>query len=145
MQVLQHWKGRPFSETLNKHLEALHSARKAFIESENSERIRKALKNKICTRNESYVNGDLVWYKRKDGDRALGPGKVVFQDGKILFVRHGMNYVRVSVNRVVKKGNEFMKRQSDENSTVNYLKGESNSAIQDPVNVEKLAKVVEEK
>ena len=89
-------------------MEALHSARKAFIESESSERIRKALKNKICTRNESYVNGDLVWYKRKEGDRALGPGKVVFQDGKILFIRHRMTYVRVSVKRVRKRVHEII-------------------------------------
>ena len=33
------------------HLNALHAARKAFIESESSERIRKALKKKICTNN----------------------------------------------------------------------------------------------
>jgi transposase InsO family protein len=99
--------GKPFSETLAIHLDALHSARKAFIESENSERIRKALRKKICTNNTIYRNGDQVWYKRKDGARALGPGKVVFQDGKIVFVRHGMTYVRVSVNRIVKKGSEF--------------------------------------
>jgi hypothetical protein len=109
--------GRPFSETLAKHLDALHGARKAFIEYENSERIRKALRNKIRTNNTVYKNGDLVWYKRKDGDRALGPGKVVFQDGKIIFVRHGMTYVRVSVNRIVKKGSEFKKANNEEQKT----------------------------
>jgi hypothetical protein len=103
--------GRPFSETLAKHLDALHGARKAFIESENLERIRKALRKKICTNNTVYKNGDQVWYKRKEGDRALGPGKVVFQDGKIIFVRHGMTYVRVSANRIVKKGCEFNQKK----------------------------------
>ena len=56
--------GKTFSETLAKHLNVLHSARKAFIETENSERIRKALSRKICTNNTVFENGDNVWYRR---------------------------------------------------------------------------------
>ena len=97
--------GRTSSETLAEHLNVLHSARKAFIESENSERIRKALVKKVCRNNTVYENGDSVWYKRRD--KWMGPGKVVFQDGKVIFVRHGSIYVRVSANRIVKKGEEF--------------------------------------
>ena len=41
----------------------------------------------------------------------MGPGKVLFQDGKIIFVRHGMTYVRVSANRIVKKGCEFNQKK----------------------------------
>lgn len=98
---------KTFSETWAKHLDALHAAHKAFTESENSERIRKALRKKICTNNTVYQNGDLVWYRSKDGDRDTGPGKVVFQDGKVIFVRHGAAFVRVSANRIVRKGQEF--------------------------------------
>ena len=43
---LPNLEGKTFSETLAKHLNVLHSARKAFMETENSERIRKALKRK---------------------------------------------------------------------------------------------------
>ena len=32
---------------------------------------------------------------------------MIFQDGKIIFVRHSSVYVRVSANRIVKKGKEF--------------------------------------
>ena len=52
---------KTFSETLAKHLDALHAARKAFTQSENSERIRNALRKKVCTNNTVYHNGDLVW------------------------------------------------------------------------------------
>ena len=97
--------GKTFSETLANHLNVLHSARKAFIETENSERIRKALSRKICTNNTVFENGDQVWYRRRN--MWMGPGKVVFQDGKVIFVRHGSVLVRVSANRLVKKNEEY--------------------------------------
>ena len=37
----------------------------------------------------------------------MGPGKVVFQDGKVIFVRHGSVLVRVLANRLVKKNEDF--------------------------------------
>ena len=103
--------GKTFSETLADHLNVLQASRKAFIETENSERIRKALRKKICTNNAIYENGDIVWYKRKNGWR--GPGKVVFQDGKVIFVRHGSVLIRVSPNRIIKKGEEFNHQESE--------------------------------
>ena len=78
--------GKTSSEIFATHLNALHAARKAFIETESSERIRKALKKKVCTNNTFYENGDRVYYKRERDDRWRGPAKVIFQDGKIIFV-----------------------------------------------------------
>ena len=52
-----------------------------------------------------FQSGDEVYCKRDDSDKWLGPGKVMFQYGKIVFVRHGSAYVRVSVNRLIKAGN----------------------------------------
>ena len=49
-----------------------------------------------------FENGDRVFYKREGKERWLGPGKVVFQDGKVVFVRHGGVFVRVSPNRLQK-------------------------------------------
>lgn len=43
-----------------------------------------------------------MYYKREGRDRWLGPGRVVFQDRKVVFVRHGGVYVRVSPNRLQK-------------------------------------------
>jgi hypothetical protein len=37
--------------------------------------------------------GEAVFYKREGHDRWLGPKKVVFQDGRIVFVRHGGTFV----------------------------------------------------
>ena len=89
------------SETFGKHLNLMQFARQKYIEVENSERIKRALRHKIRTRQEIFQPGMEVYYKREGEERWLGPGKVMFQDGKIVFVRHGSVYVKVSVNRLI--------------------------------------------
>lgn len=70
------------------------------MESEANERIRRALRTKVRTAEQSYENGDFVFYKRGGKEKWLGPGKVVFQGGKVVIVRHGNVFVRVSPNRL---------------------------------------------
>jgi hypothetical protein len=110
--------GSTTSETFAKHINTLHSARHAFIQSESNERIRRALRHKVRASEESYVNGDRVFYKREGRDQWLGPAKVIFQDGKIVFVRHGGVFVRVSPNRLV-KANMQVQVPSVSNAIVN--------------------------
>ena len=98
--------GTTSSEVFAKHLASLHSARHAFIESEAEERIKRALRNKIRASEQVYNPGDHVFYKREAQDRWLGPAKVIFQDGKVIFVRHGSVFVRVSPNRLC-RANSF--------------------------------------
>ena len=100
--------GVTHSESLAKHLNTLHATRKAFIESETCERIRRALRSKIRASEQSYKHGDRVYYKRDGQDKWIGPGKVVFRDSKVVFVRHGGVFVRVSPNRLIKAGQEFV-------------------------------------
>ena len=59
------------------------------------------MSRKICTNNIVYEKGDTIWYRRKDEWR--GPAKVMFQDGKVVLIKHGEVVVRVSVNRIVRK------------------------------------------
>ena len=42
----------------------------------------------------------MVYYKREGKERWLGPATVVFQNGKVVFVRHSGIFVRVSPNRL---------------------------------------------
>ena len=66
------------------------------------------------------MNGDLVFYKREGREKWLGPGKVVFQDGKVVFVRHGSVFVRVSPNRLCKINSlEYDKDESAHESVSN--------------------------
>ena len=110
------YEGSTNSETLVHHLNALHASRTAFIQSEADERIRRPLRNKVRASEQNYVNGDRVYYKREGNDRWLGPGKVVFQDGKVVFVRHGGVFVRVSPNRLIKFNEELDPHKNSSNA-----------------------------
>ena len=132
--------GKTFSETLADHLNVLHGARRAFIESENSERIRKALSRKICTNNSVYENGDIVWYRRRN--KWMGPGKVVFQDGKNIFVRHGAVLVRVSANRIVRKGEEYAKDNIEGDGMDNE---KENTVVSDSRNQDRMTGTIDDK
>ena len=68
------------SESIAKHLNALLSARKVYIQSEAHEHVRRALCAKVKASEQTFCNGDKVYYKREGVKRWLGPGKVVFQD-----------------------------------------------------------------
>ena len=84
------------------HLNFLQQARKQFIATESDERIRRALRNKIRAAEEVYSYGDKVMYKRENNERWLGPAKVLFQDGKVIWIRHGDYIVKVSPTRLTR-------------------------------------------
>lgn len=95
-------RGTTTSEVFAKHLNALHSARKTYIQTEAEERVQRALRSKVRASEQVFSNDDSVFYKREGRNRWLGPGKVVFQDGKVVFIRHCSVFVRVSPNRLCK-------------------------------------------
>ena len=77
-------------------MKALHSARAAFIASENDTRIKRALLRNVRTTGETkYITGDLVLFKRDDDSKWHGPGIAIGQTGQQVFVKHGSFYVRV--------------------------------------------------
>ena len=57
--------GSTSSEKFAQHLNALHDARRVYIQTETDERIRRALRGKVRAAEETYVNGDAVYYKRE--------------------------------------------------------------------------------
>ena len=96
------------SETFAKHLNSLHAARKEFTRTESCQRIKTALRHRVRASEVVFHPGERVYYKRDRHDRWFGPAKVIFQDGKVVFVRHGANWIKVSLNRLVKSGREFV-------------------------------------
>ncbi|XP_071118367.1 uncharacterized protein [Haliotis cracherodii] len=123
--------GTTVSEMFAKHLNSLHAARKAFIEAESSERIRRALRHNIRPSESVYQTGDKVYFMKEK--QWKGPGKVLGQDGKTVFIRHGSTYVRVPTCRLLKIGQEF--EQSDSQDSVD--KETSSSADALPLQTEK--------
>ena len=101
------FEGTTNSDVFAAHINALQSARRAYIEDESSSKVRKALKHKVRASSTKFSTGEKVFYKRDESNKWKGPGKVIGQDGKIVFVRHGNVYVRVSTNRLIKMGQEF--------------------------------------
>jgi hypothetical protein len=108
------WEMKTKSVKLMENLKAMHATRQAFMKAESCERLKTALRSKIRTNGTIYQNGDIVYYKRDNEEEWRGPAKVVFQDGKVIFIRHGGYAVRVSVNRIVKAGEELEKRIREE-------------------------------
>ena len=75
----------------------MHAARKAFVENEASDKLRRALQSKTRTLTPLiYEIGDKVFYKRKNSDKWLGPARVLGSENKQVFVKHGGEYYRVS-------------------------------------------------
>ena len=83
------------SITVAENLKAMNNARNAFIQDECSEKIKRALRHKISSCNDSFFeNGDKVYYKQNN-PKWKGPGCVIDQEGKSVLVKHGSEYVRV--------------------------------------------------
>lgn len=78
-------------------MDLLRVTRRAYIET--NQRIRRALWKKVRVAEQSHSNSDMVYYKRKAKDWWLGPSKVAFHNGKVVFVRRVGVFVRVSPNR----------------------------------------------
>ena len=81
--------GTTISETLGKHLNALHASRQAFIRAETSERIRRALRHQVRPTGRTYQSGELVYFKRDNDAEWKGPGTVIGQEGKTVIIKHG--------------------------------------------------------
>ena len=79
----------------------MHAARQAFIQSESSDKIRRALQYQARTSGDvPYFTGDIVYYKRETNSQWHGPGTVIGQDGKQILIKHGSVYVCVHACRI---------------------------------------------
>ena len=80
------------TDYVRKHLNCLHEARKAFILSDSSERIKRSLSKNTRKNGQRFSNGESVYYWRKNN--WLGPAKVIGQDSSLVFLRHGGARIR---------------------------------------------------
>ena len=76
------------------HISALHAARKAFIATESSNKIKLALRKNVRTSGITYNIGDEVYYKRDDNQTWKGPATVLGQDGPVVFICQGAHYIK---------------------------------------------------
>ena len=82
------------SEIVQHHLNAFHKAREAFIQSENSAKLKRVLTHNTHISNDSiFINGDKVYYIRQGDTRWQGPAVVLGQDGQQILLKHGGFYI----------------------------------------------------
>ena len=75
--------GKTSSEIIANHLNAMHAARKVFIEAEASEKLRRAIKAKTrVSTGIIYQPGYIVYYKRNDSSQWKGPVTVLAHENK---------------------------------------------------------------
>ena len=102
--------GTTTSEAVANHIKAIYEARRAFVESESSERIRRALRHKVRSVERDYQLGQWVYYKRDGkGNRWHGPAKVIGKDGSTIFIKHQNSFLRVASCRLQPTEEEMLK------------------------------------
>ena len=101
---------RTHCQVFEDNMKAMIAAKAAFIKAQNCEKLKLALRSKIRTADHIYHPGDYVYYRREKDDRWLGPGKVMWQDNKVIMVRHGGYCTRVSANRLLPVKEELRKK-----------------------------------
>ena len=95
--------GQTSSEIVANNLNAMHEARKAFLEAQSSDRLKRALKGRVYQSSDThYFSGDEVYYRTKD-TTWRGPGVVIGQYKKLVLVKHGGTFVRVHPTKIVLK------------------------------------------
>lgn len=119
--------GTTSSETVAKHLNASHSARKAFVAAEASEKIRRALRHKVRTTKRPLKNGDKVYFKRDDQKEWKGPAVIIGQDSKTVILKYGSNIVRAHETHIQEIPYSFDKDIEDgRNALLDTLKHQRN-------------------
>ena len=91
------------SKVVADHLTAMEVARKKFIELENSDRMRRVLRERVYeSANQKYLSGDEVYFKREKSGWH-GPATVVGQLGNQVLLKHGGMLVRIHPCKIVMK------------------------------------------
>ena len=103
------WEVKPMSKQLQQNIKLINKTREEFVKSLSCAKIKRALLARVRTIDRVYQPGEEVYYKRDKGDGWLGPAKVVAQDNKIILIKHGGSWKKISANRLVPKGQELAK------------------------------------
>ncbi len=101
------------SQVIAEHLNAITAARKAFVEAEASDKIKRALARKTRPATSLiFETGDKVFYKRNDSDKWKGPATVIGKEKHQIFIKHGGVYVRVNPCHLTHATNENKEAQN---------------------------------
>ena len=133
--------GEASCDVVLKNLQVMNAARRAYVETESSGKIKKALSARIRSSNGvKFCSGDIVYYKRKDQRSWKGPGSVIGQDGQQVIVKHGAYTVRVHPCWLLAKNDygayNFPRGNEGEDSSTHSNQPEFNRDNDDVPNIE---------
>ena len=78
--------------------------------------------HKIRINSTYFEQGDIVYFKRASSNKRHGLGTVIGQDRRIIFVRHGSNYVRVSTSHLITVSSNTIQEKNVKSSNQITLK-----------------------
>ena len=93
--------GTTTSETIAKHIQALHAANKSFQEVQCDSKIRKALAHKVRAVERMFQAGESVYFKRDGNNRWRGPATVIGNVGSVYFIKHQGSLLRLAACRLI--------------------------------------------
>ena len=92
------------SKIVAEHLNAMESARTAFIKFENCQKMRRLYRERVYKiENIRYCSGDCVYYKRNNSSDWHGPANVVGHIGNQVLIKHGGSLIRMHPCKVILK------------------------------------------
>ena len=103
-----------------KDLNAMYSARETFMKIESLNKLRTALRRQTRKTRDFFNLGQEVYYKRNNGIKWKGPGKIIGQDGPVVFIRHGGHYVKIHCSRI-QLSNTNMEKENDLEGSHNQI------------------------
>ena len=108
----------------------MYLARRTFVKAESSDKIKRALRHPVRASEEFFGNGEKVFYKRDEGKRCHGPGKVVGQLETVVFVIKGSRLMRCTSCHVIKVPlSNASNENSDQTSTDKHVSTDNCSLI----------------
>ena len=79
----------------------MHSTWKVFVLAEGSGKIHRASRHNVRVSGDTRCFArDSVFCKRNDCGQGNGPGKIIRQEGELVLVENGSNYIRVHLCRL---------------------------------------------
>ena len=118
------------SHIIRNNLNALHKARKAFIECETSEKLQRAMRHNVSSTSDTiYVTGDSVYYKREGNSKWRGPATVIGHLGQQVLIQHGAFTVRVHKCRLQHVNDHHDPSQAKQRAVLSESESESEGDV----------------
>ena len=115
------------SKVVADRINAMHSAREAFVKAESCEQLKRALRHQTRTSSQHiFQMDDKVYYKRNKDAQWKGPGIVIGVKSQTVIIQHGSVTITAHPSRVRHENEEFIRIR---NSSTNEASRQSKETV----------------